>query len=40
LEQVQRWLLENAGPDTLSIKPEYQANDESRQVVVRVAPSG
>jgi hypothetical protein len=40
LEQVQQWLLENADPDMLSIKPEYQANNESRQVVVRVAPGG
>ena len=40
LERVERWLLENANPDTLSIRPEYLADDESRRVVVRVAPAG
>ncbi|MGH6905975.1 MAG: hypothetical protein ACREIR_24920, partial [Geminicoccaceae bacterium] len=40
LERVERWLHENANPDTLSIRPEYLADDESRRVVVRVAPAG
>jgi hypothetical protein len=40
LERVERWVLENANPDTLSIKPEYLADDDSRRVVVRVAPAG
>jgi hypothetical protein len=39
LERVQNWLLENAAGDALSIKPEY-VTDESRQVVVRLAPVG
>jgi outer membrane protein OmpA-like peptidoglycan-associated protein len=40
LERVERWLHENANPDTLSIRPEYLADDESRRVVVRVVPAG
>jgi flagellar motor protein MotB len=40
VERVQQWLLENAAPDALSIEPEYRAKDESRQVVVRLAPVG
>jgi hypothetical protein len=40
VERVQQWLLENANPDALSIRPEYLADDESRRVVVRVAPAG
>ena len=40
LERVQQWLLENAGPDTLAIKPAYRADDESRKVIVRLAPVG
>jgi outer membrane protein OmpA-like peptidoglycan-associated protein len=40
LERVQQWLLEHTNPDTVSIKPEYLEDDESRRVVVRVAPVG
>jgi hypothetical protein len=40
LERVQQWLLENAGPDTLAISPEFQADDDSREVIVRLAPVG
>jgi flagellar motor protein MotB len=40
VERVQQWLLENAAPDALSIQPEYRADDESRQVIVRLAPVG
>ena len=39
LERVQNWLLENAAAAALSFKPEY-VTDESRQVVVRLAPVG
>jgi outer membrane protein OmpA-like peptidoglycan-associated protein len=39
MERVQNWLLENAAADALSFKPEY-VTDESRQVVVRLAPVG
>jgi hypothetical protein len=39
MERVQNWLLENAATDALSFKPEY-VTDESRQVVVRLAPVG
>jgi hypothetical protein len=39
LERVQTWLLENAAADGLTFKPEY-VTDESRQVVVRLAPVG
>jgi hypothetical protein len=39
LERVQQWLLENAAPEALSIEPEYRANDESRQVIVRLLPA-
>ena len=40
LERVQQWLLENASPDTLAIKPTYRADDESRKVIMRLAPVG
>ncbi len=40
LERVQDWLGRNAAGRTLSIKPDYRANDNSRQVVVRVKPMG
>ena len=40
LERLERWLHENGNPDTLSIRPEYLADDESRRVVVRVVPAG
>jgi hypothetical protein len=39
LERVQNWLLENAAAEALSFKPEF-VTDESRQVVVRLAPIG
>jgi hypothetical protein len=39
LERVQNWLLENAAASALSFKPEF-VTDESRQVVVRLAPVG
>jgi outer membrane protein OmpA-like peptidoglycan-associated protein len=40
LERVRQWLLENADPETVSIRPEYLSDDESRRVVVRLAPIG
>jgi outer membrane protein OmpA-like peptidoglycan-associated protein len=40
LERVRQWLLEHADPETLSIRPEYMSDDESRRVVVRVTPIG
>jgi outer membrane protein OmpA-like peptidoglycan-associated protein len=40
LERLQQWLFENAGPDLLSIRPEYRANDESHRVIVRLLPAG
>jgi hypothetical protein len=40
LERVRQWLLEHADPETLSIRPEYLSDDESRRVVVRVTPIG
>jgi hypothetical protein len=39
VERVQNWLLENAPAEALSFKPEF-VTDESRQVVVRLAPIG
>ena len=40
LERVRDWLDQNAAGRGLEIKPEYHANDESRQVVVRIRPTG
>jgi hypothetical protein len=40
VERVQAWLAKNAGAQALSIKPEYVANDDSRRLTVRVAPTG
>jgi outer membrane protein OmpA-like peptidoglycan-associated protein len=40
LERVQEWLTKNAGTEALSIKPEYLAGDDSRQVTVRLTPVG
>jgi hypothetical protein len=40
LERVRDWLDQNAAGRGLDIKPEYHANDESRQVVVRIRPTG
>ena len=39
LERVQNWLLEHAAAGALSFKPEF-VTDESRQVIVRLAPVG
>jgi hypothetical protein len=39
LERVQNWLRENAAAEGLSFKPEF-VTDESRQVIVRLAPIG
>ena len=38
LERLQQSLFENAGPDMLSMRPEYRANDESHRVVVQLLP--
>jgi hypothetical protein len=38
VERLQQWLFENAGPDMLSIRPKYRANDESHQGHSAVAP--
>ncbi len=40
VERVRDWLDQNAKGKTLVIKPEYRANDELRQVVVRLVPTG
>jgi outer membrane protein OmpA-like peptidoglycan-associated protein len=40
LERVQEWLAEHAAGSELVIKPEYRADDESRQVVIRIRPIG
>ena len=40
VERVRDWLDQNAKGRTVAIKPEYRANDESRQVVVRLVPTG
>jgi hypothetical protein len=40
LERVQQWLLENAGPDRLTIAPSYRTDDESRELTLRLAPVG
>ena len=40
VERVRDWLDQNAAGRGLVVKPEYHANDESRQVVVRVRPTG
>ena len=40
VERVQAWLAKNAGAEALSIKPEYVANDDSRRLTVRLAPTG
>jgi hypothetical protein len=38
VDRVRSWLDQNAAGNALVVKPEYQANDESRQVVVRLIP--
>jgi hypothetical protein len=40
LERVRDWLDQNAADRALVVKPDYHANDESRQVVVRIRPTG
>ncbi len=40
VDRVRDWLGANAGGDALVIKPDYHANDESRQIVVRAVPTG
>jgi flagellar motor protein MotB len=40
LERVRDWLDQNAAGRGLVVKPGYHANDESRQVVVRIRPTG
>jgi outer membrane protein OmpA-like peptidoglycan-associated protein len=40
LERVRDWLDQNAAGRGLVVKPEYHVNDESRQVVVRIRPTG
>jgi hypothetical protein len=40
VERVQAWLAKNAGAQALSVKPEYVANDDSRRLTVRLAPTG
>jgi hypothetical protein len=38
VDRIRSWLDQNAAGNALVVKPEYQANDESRQVVVRLIP--
>ena len=40
VERVQGWLAKNARAEALSIQPEYVANDDSRRLTVRLAPTG
>jgi hypothetical protein len=40
LERVQDWLAQNAPASRLVIKPAYRADDDSREVVVRIRPVG
>ncbi len=40
VERVRDWLGQNVKGKALVIKPEYLTNDESRQVVVRLVPTG
>jgi len=40
LERVQDWLAQHAAGSELAIKPAYRADDESRQVVIRIRPIG
>ena len=39
IDRVRGWLDQNAAGNSLAVKPEYRANDESRQVVIRLVPS-
>jgi outer membrane protein OmpA-like peptidoglycan-associated protein len=39
LDRVRSWFEENVKGGTPAIKPEYHANDESRQLVVRLVPT-
>jgi hypothetical protein len=40
LDRVRDWLNQNVKGTQLDIKPEYLANDDSRQIVVRLRPAG
>jgi outer membrane protein OmpA-like peptidoglycan-associated protein len=40
VERVQSWLDHNVKDSPLEVRPEYRADDDSRQVVVRLVPSG
>jgi hypothetical protein len=40
LERVQDWLAQNAAGSKLVIKPEYRQGDDSRQVLIRILPTG
>jgi outer membrane protein OmpA-like peptidoglycan-associated protein len=40
LERVRDWLGRNAAGRALTIRPDYRADDDSRQVVVEVHPTG
>jgi hypothetical protein len=37
---VQDWLAQNGAAERLVIKPAYRADDDSREVVVRIRPVG
>jgi hypothetical protein len=38
MSRVREWLDENASDRQLEIEPTFQADDNSRRVVVRIAP--
>ncbi len=40
LDRVREWLGQNVKDTELVIEPEYLANDDSRQIVVRLQPAG
>ncbi len=40
IDRVRSWLDENADGKALAVKPEYRANDDSRQILVRLVPTG
>ncbi len=40
VDRVRSWLDENADGKALAVKPEYRANDDSRQILVRLVPTG
>jgi outer membrane protein OmpA-like peptidoglycan-associated protein len=39
VDRVRSWLDDNVKDSALVVKPEYRANDDSRQIVVRIAPT-